>query len=126
MDRKKRKGKIVEDYSRDTAAYANKKALALLLKPSSPTPSNTGSARSFQRDTERGMKIQRTAGTAARLRISIPMCDQGTACNQHWHIRSRQGTIKRVPRVAPDKKYIIHNQHSTNHILMTCNGFYII
>ena len=49
VDRKKRKGKIVEDYSRDRAALANKEALALLLKPVSPTPSNTGLARSFQR-----------------------------------------------------------------------------
>ena len=51
IDRKKRKGKIVEDYSRDRAALANKKALALLLKPASPTPSDTGLARSFQRYT---------------------------------------------------------------------------
>ena len=43
IDRKKRKGKIVEDYSRDRAAQANKKAFALLSKPASPTPSNTGS-----------------------------------------------------------------------------------
>ena len=58
IDRKKRKGKIVEDNSRDRAAKANKKALALLLKPvASPTPSNAGLARSFQRDTERGTKV---------------------------------------------------------------------
>ena len=47
IDGKKRKGKIVEDYRKDRAAEANKKTLALLLKPESPTPSNTGSARSF-------------------------------------------------------------------------------
>ena len=29
------------------------------MKPTSPTPSNTGSARSFQRDTERGIKVLR-------------------------------------------------------------------
>ena len=56
-DRKKRRGKIVEDYNRDRAAYANTKALALLLKHARPTPSNTGLARSFQRDTERGIKF---------------------------------------------------------------------
>ena len=39
-DRKKRKGKIVED-KRDRAAQANKKALTLLMKPARPTPSNT-------------------------------------------------------------------------------------
>ena len=59
IDRNKMKGKIVEDYSRDRAALANKKALALLLKPASPTPSNTGLARSFQRDTEKGIKVMR-------------------------------------------------------------------
>ena len=57
IDRKKRKGKRVEDYCRDRVASGNKKALALLLKPASPTPSNTGLARSFQRDTERWMKV---------------------------------------------------------------------
>ena len=35
----------------------NKKALALLLKPTSPIASNAGSVRSFQRDTERGIKV---------------------------------------------------------------------
>ena len=45
IDRKKRKVKIVDDYRRDRAAYCNKKALALLLlKPVSPTQSNTGLA----------------------------------------------------------------------------------
>ena len=53
IDRKKRKGKIAEDYNRDRAAWANKEALALLLKPASPTASNTGLARSFRKDTER-------------------------------------------------------------------------
>ena len=57
IDRKKRKGKKVEDHSRDRAASANKEALALLLKYASPTPSNTGLARSFQRDTEKGIKV---------------------------------------------------------------------
>ena len=57
IDRKKRNLKRVEDYSRDRAAKANKKALALLLKPASPTPSNTGLVRSFQRDTEKGIKV---------------------------------------------------------------------
>ena len=57
IDRKKRKGKIVEDFSRDRAAYGNKKALAQLSKPASHTPSNTGLARLFQRDTERGIKV---------------------------------------------------------------------
>ena len=57
IDRKKRNGKRVEDYNRDRAAEANKEALALLFKPASPTPSKTGLARSFQRDTEKGIKV---------------------------------------------------------------------
>ena len=57
IERKKRNGKIVEDYCRDRAALANEKALTLLLIPASYTPSNTGSARSFQRDTERRTKV---------------------------------------------------------------------
>ena len=50
---KEEKGKKVEDNSRDRAAKANKEALALLLKPASPTPANTGLARSLQRKTEK-------------------------------------------------------------------------
>ena len=38
-------------------AKANKKTLALLLKPSSPTPANTGTARSFYRDTDKIMNV---------------------------------------------------------------------
>ena len=57
IDRKNRKGKKVADYSRDRAASANKEALALLLKPASPTPSNMGLARLFERDTEKGIII---------------------------------------------------------------------
>ena len=43
-------------------------------------------------------------GSAARRFISVPMCDfiQSTASNPHWHIRSRQNTIKRVHRFTPD------------------------
>ena len=44
--RKKRKGRTLEDYSKDRAE-ANKKILTLLLKPASKTPPNTGSAKSF-------------------------------------------------------------------------------
>ena len=41
------------------ANNANRKALALLLKPANPTPSNTGSLTSFQGDTEKGTKVLR-------------------------------------------------------------------
>ena len=57
IDIKKRKGKRVKDYSRDRAAWAIKEALALLLKSASPTPSKTKLSRSFQRDTEKEIKV---------------------------------------------------------------------
>ena len=43
---KQEKDKIVGD-KKERADHVNRKALALLLKPASPTPSNTGSLRSF-------------------------------------------------------------------------------
>ena len=43
---KEEKDKTVAD-KKERADHANSKALALLLKPASPTPSNTGSLRSF-------------------------------------------------------------------------------
>ena len=55
--RKEEKGKIVED--KKESNYANKMALDQLLKPANPTPSNMGSTRLFQRDTERGIKVLR-------------------------------------------------------------------
>ena len=54
--RKEEKDKTVGN-KKERADHANRKALALLLKPVSPTPSNTGSLRSCQRDTERGTKF---------------------------------------------------------------------
>ena len=50
--------KIVID-TKERADHANRKALAQLLKPASPTPSNAGPLRSFQRDAERGTKVLR-------------------------------------------------------------------
>ena len=46
-------------YKKERADHANRKALALLLKSASPTPLNTASLKSFQRDTERGTKLLR-------------------------------------------------------------------
>ena len=53
-ERKERENKRRQ---KGASSKANKKALALLLKPASPTPSNTGSLRSFHRDTETGIKV---------------------------------------------------------------------
>ena len=55
---KEEKDKTVGD-KKEGADHANRKALAPLLKPASPTPSNTGSLRSFQRDTEVGTNLLR-------------------------------------------------------------------
>ena len=52
------KDKTVGD-KKEKADHPNRKALALLLKPTSPTPLKTGSLRSFQRDTKRGTKVLR-------------------------------------------------------------------
>ena len=48
---KEEKDKTVGD-KKERADHANRKVLALLLKPASPTPSNTWSLRSFQKDRE--------------------------------------------------------------------------
>ena len=55
---KEEKDKTVRD-KKERADHAIRKALALLLIPASPTPSNTWSLRSFQRDTERRTKLLR-------------------------------------------------------------------
>ena len=74
IDGKKRKGQIVEDYSKDRAAQANKKALALLLKPSSPTPPKTGLVCKIVPEGHRkGNKSPAVLqGSAARWCISVP------------------------------------------------------
>ena len=56
---KEEKEDKIEGNKKERAQHANRKALALLLKPSSPTPSDTGSLRSFQRDTESTTKVLR-------------------------------------------------------------------
>ena len=55
---KEEKGKRAGD-KKWANSQANKKALALLLKPASPTPSNMGAIRSFHRDTDKGIKVRR-------------------------------------------------------------------
>ena len=52
-----RKRKIVE-YCRERATLANKKLMALLLKPVSPKPSNTGS-QDCPKGTQRGINVLR-------------------------------------------------------------------
>ena len=74
IDRKKRNGKRVEDYSRDRAAQANKEALALLLKPANQTPSNTLLARLFQKDTEKGIKVMLYCKVLQRGGASVYRC----------------------------------------------------
>ena len=56
IEEKKIKGKQFKT-KKGESNQANKKALETLPKPVNPTPSNTGSTRSFQRDTERRIKV---------------------------------------------------------------------
>ena len=84
---KEEKDKTVGD-KRERADHVNRKALALLLKPASPTPSNTGSLRSFQRD--KASAILRSP--TMRRRERVPMRNQSTMRNTCWHIRQRQCT----------------------------------
>ena len=49
--------KPMEGRKKENGWRQNRKALALLLKPTSLTPSIAGSLRLFQRDTERGTKV---------------------------------------------------------------------
>ena len=44
---------------KEAISSGRENVLALLLKPASPTPLITGSARSFHSDTERGIKVMR-------------------------------------------------------------------
>ena len=55
---KEEKDKTVGD-KKERGDHVYRKALALLLKHASPTPSDTGSLRSFQRDTVMGTKVLR-------------------------------------------------------------------
>ena len=50
-----------------------------------PTPSNRGYREEEHWDMNKSPAVLR--GSAARRRISTPMCDQSTECNPHWHIR---------------------------------------
>ena len=75
IDRKKRKGQRVEDYSREeqlshTIEYGVSKIVP------------EGHRREFNW-TASTTVLQ---SSAARQCISVPMCDQSTACNPHWHI----------------------------------------
>ena len=51
INRKKDENDKTAEDEKERSAKASKKALTMLLKPDSPTPLNTGSARSFHRDT---------------------------------------------------------------------------
>ena len=97
---KEAKWKTEEDEN-GAKLQARYKAFALLLKPASPTPSNTGSPRSFRRDTDNGIKVLPYYEVLQRGGAS-PMCNQSIACNSHCHIRPRFSIIKSVHLVTND------------------------
>ena len=86
---KEEKDKTVGD-KKERPDYANRKALALLLKPASPTPSNTGPLRSFQRDREGHKASAILRSPTTRRRERVPMSNQSTTSNTRRHIRQRQ------------------------------------
>ena len=85
---------------RERAVQTNKEVL--LLKPACPSPSNTLSLRLFYGDAEWGMKVLRYSESAARTCIWIPISNQGTTCNPHWHKRYRKCPRKWMHGVNPD------------------------
>ena len=106
---KEEKGKTVVD-KREASSWTNKKALALLLKPAISYHIIRGHQDRateilLNGDTVLFLSNKILAvlrGSAARRRISVPMCDQCTACNPHWHVRPRYSTINKVHRITPD------------------------
>ena len=70
---KEEKGEIVEDKKR-REQLGQKKALDLLLKPATPTPSNTGPTRSFQRETENRIKVMRYCEVLQRRGAKVDRC----------------------------------------------------
>ena len=89
---KEEKDKTVGD-RKERADYANREALALLLKHASPTPSNTGSLRSFQEEHREGHKASAVLRSpTTRRRERVPMSNQSTTSNTRRHIRQRHCT----------------------------------
>ena len=80
IERTKRKGNIAESIVGIEQLMPKKKALATIeYGVSKIIPEG-------QRQRNKSPAILRRS--AARQRISIPMCDQGTTCNPHEHIRT--------------------------------------
>ena len=103
-DRKKRKGKRVEDYSRDRTAEAN---IIRSIGPACETRQSHSIEYRVSKIVPEGHREENKSpavlqGSAARRCICVPMCDQSTACNPRWHIRSRESTIKRAHGITPD------------------------
>ena len=50
---------------------------------------NAGNSLSVHRDTENGIKIMCVTARFCNEEVHVytPMCNQSTACNQHWHLR---------------------------------------
>ena len=86
---KEEKDKTVGD-KKERADHANRKALALLLKPASPTPSNlriTNIVPKRHREGHKASAILRNPTT--RRREQVPMNNQSTTSNTCRHIRQR-------------------------------------
>ena len=78
-------------------------------KPSSPTLSNTGSKRSFQRDTERAQRFYGLRSSTTRRRKRVPVSSQSPTSNTRRHIRQKQCTAQRSIWLL----LILHSIHNT-------------
>ena len=93
---KEEKDKIIGD-KKERADRANRKALALLLEPASPTPSYTGSSKIVPKrhqEWHKGSAILR--GPTTRRHERVPMSNQSTTSNTRLHVRQRQCIAQRM------------------------------
>ena len=146
--RRKNKIKQYTGDKKERADHANRKALALLLKPASPTPSNTGSLRLFQRDTERVLRywevLQRggeneclwatkaprvtRAGTYGKGNGPLKRCIvlllilnsmHNSATDRRWEKLPSKIPLARKPALRKRKKRK-KNYSNLNHLLLPC------
>ena len=90
IERKMRKRKKVEDYIVGIVQRRHKKKrISPALETRQSHTIEYDVSKIIPEDNCEGNKSPVVLrGSAARRRISVPMCDQGTECNPHWNIRS--------------------------------------
>ena len=106
--------------------------MALLLKPASPTPSNTGSLRAFHRDTEKGTKGHREghiygALFIGRITLSMAYMVHYSLGGSHWawhiwctihsedHIEHGIHGALFIERITLSMAYMVHYSFGGSH-----------